>query len=446
MHNKPTCRDAVIVVPGIMGSELCDAEGNVVWGLSPKPLAKAWLTGNVRPLHVIDDDLTSGRRLRATRLLRVPAYLPILGGIEPYSALIGRIKETVVDPRAAAEFPYDWRLSVAHNGAKLAERCIEHLDRWRAIVQNERYCDPTEVKLVIVAHSMGGLVTKSALTPRGLAELVRFVITLGTPYFGSVKTVQTLATGSGAPVPARAARALAATCPGVYDLLPRYRCMSDTTRRHSLRMFTVEDAARIGADRELARDAEERWSKTSEDQDGPPLMAVVGVEQPTLQSATIDHGECNFVESLDGIDHRGDATVFRQSAAPAGTIAFPLPQRHGALAKSSEALAFVADKLVGADTGPPLGTRRLSVHIPDLVPSDAAANVSVQIADSSPVGITVKSTDLQTGRSVTWTEVVRDGPVLTYSKRDLRPGLHRVAIKAGGFSPISDLLLVLETE
>jgi hypothetical protein len=44
-ENLPRCRDAVVVVPGIMGSELCDANGDVVCGLKPNVLAKAWLSG-----------------------------------------------------------------------------------------------------------------------------------------------------------------------------------------------------------------------------------------------------------------------------------------------------------------------------------------------------------------------------------------------------------------
>jgi hypothetical protein len=79
--------DAVVVVPGFLGSELIDGEGRVVWGLKPKVLGRVWLTGSLSQLHVTDEDLHGGGRLRATRLLRVPGYLPLLGGLEPYTDL-----------------------------------------------------------------------------------------------------------------------------------------------------------------------------------------------------------------------------------------------------------------------------------------------------------------------------------------------------------------------
>jgi Lecithin:cholesterol acyltransferase len=224
---RPACADAVIVVPGILGSELVDGEGRVVWGLKPSVLAGAWITRQLDVLHVTDDDRAGKRRLRPTRLLRTPGYLPLLGGIEPYTRLLSRVKDTAVDPRAVAEFAYDWRLSIDYNAAELVKRCDEHLDRWRKIAADENLCNPAEVRLVIVAHSIGGLVSRAASAAPGMRDELREVITLGTPYFGAVKAVRMLEIGEGAPVPKGAARRLAVTCPGVYDLLPRYRCVGD---------------------------------------------------------------------------------------------------------------------------------------------------------------------------------------------------------------------------
>src|SRR5271163_1437216 len=47
MVTVPVCRDAVIVIPGIMGSELVDAEtGDVLWGLSPRSYLRFWTSGD----------------------------------------------------------------------------------------------------------------------------------------------------------------------------------------------------------------------------------------------------------------------------------------------------------------------------------------------------------------------------------------------------------------
>jgi hypothetical protein len=58
---------------------------------------------------------------------------------------------------------------------------------------------------------------------------VRATVTLGTPFFGASKAVLLLGSGRGSPVPLPRARVrrLAVTLPGVYDLLPSYRCVSD---------------------------------------------------------------------------------------------------------------------------------------------------------------------------------------------------------------------------
>ena len=438
--------DAVIVVPGIMGSELLDERDKVRWGLSPSVLAKAWLVGKMDHLHVTEDDIAGGRRLRPTRLLRTPAYMPLMGGLEPYGALLNRISETVVDKRAVREFPYDWRLSIEFNACELVKTCEAHLADWLDVVRTERLTDPNDVRVVVVAHSMGGLVTRYATEVLGLAAIVRQVITLGTPYYGSVKTVRLLATGAGARVPTEAARQLALTSPGVHDLLPRYRCVQSG---HQLRALQAADLATIGGRADLAAEAATRaarlaLSDTADPATSVTLHPVVGANQPTLQSLTIEAGSCTFLHSLDGTDHGGDSTVYRQAAAPAGMTAFPLPQKHGTLAKSPEALTFVADKLRGADTGPPLGTRPIGADIPDLAEAGHPIVVTVTGADADPVGVSIASTDLGSGVPTHWGTGSPAEGTLRFTHPGLRPGLHRVEVKAGGFSAVTDMLLVTE--
>jgi pimeloyl-ACP methyl ester carboxylesterase len=450
----PVTTDAVLLVPGIMGSELVDGDGKVVWGLNVRALGQAWVTGRMDQLKVTDDDLAGRPRLRPTRLLRAPAFMPGLHGIEPYTALLKRLsKEVAVDPRAVGEFAYDWRLSVEHNGKLLAQRCIEHLDHWQAVVSSAGYADPAEVRLVLVAHSMGGLVARYATEVGQARTVVRRIVTLGTPFFGAVKAVQMLATGKGAPIPQRAARGLAVTCPGVYDLLPRYKCVTQPSRQTietgdtaavQLRLLTPDDVAAVGASHRLAVEASDRYSRLDEAvgaEPGVPVSALVGAEQPTLQSLSISSGECRFEQVLLGIDHGGDGTVYRQAAAPLGVAAFPLPQRHGALAKTAEAITFVRDKLIGADTGPPLGTRPIGIDLPSAVGAGQVIEVRVS-GTGDPVGVEATSTDLDTGARTGWAPgLPRDGGLL-FSRAGLGPGLHRVEVKAGGFSPVSELVLV----
>lgn len=450
----PTCIDAVIVLPGIMGSELVDRDGTVQWGLRPSLLATAWLTGRLDSLVVTDEDLASTRvdgrlRLEPTRLLRVPGYTPFLGGLEPYTRLLERVKASAVDPRAVAEFPYDWRLSTSYNAERLVRRCEEHIDAWRKIAATERYCDPGDIRLMLVAHSMGGLIARIAAASPGMSDVLREIVTLGTPFYGAVKAVQILTTGDGTPLPKRAARRIARTCPGVYDLLPKYRCVYDPSAGPSGRYLSVADVSAIGGNRYLADDAATRWSAlNAPNSPSESIVAqtksVAGIGQPTSQSVTIDAGAAEFHTALGVVDFGGDSTVYRRSSTPPGVPAFPIPQKHGALAKCNEALTFVIDKLTGGDTGPPTPTRELGAHIPDVIEAGCPAIVRVTGADGDPVGIRVSSIDIETGARTIWTDVTREDATLVYVRDQFRPGLHRVEVEGGGYSAVTDILLVME--
>jgi pimeloyl-ACP methyl ester carboxylesterase len=319
---EPLCRDAVVVLPGIMGNELVEADSRtVLWGLAdPTWYAKAWTTGSSLKALAVTEDERSGRvgRIRATRTLRVPAFAQLLRGIEPYTTLLKKVKESVVDPAAVREFPYDWRLAIDHNAAELATVAEQHLQAWRQHPKGSR-----DAKLVLVAHSMGGLIARYFTSMPGGAEAVRAVVTLGTPFYGAVKAVVMLSTGRGAPIPMprRRLRRLVRTMPGLHDLLPTYRCVDDGT---AARYLEAADIAALGDHRELAQQAFDRCTKLQAHTSGV-LKALVGVRQPTMQSVTIADGvaeplfhtcEDDGHGALRRVDYRGDSTVYSEAAAP----------------------------------------------------------------------------------------------------------------------------------
>jgi len=97
-----------------MGSQLTDPDGRLIWGLSPRLLAKA-LTGGAllrRLQH------TPGDGVQPSGLLHAPALIPGLGSIDPYGALqraLGR--DILTHPDALLGFAYDWRLSIKTTAA-----------------------------------------------------------------------------------------------------------------------------------------------------------------------------------------------------------------------------------------------------------------------------------------------------------------------------------------
>ena len=146
----------VYVLPGIMGSQL---------GLlraKPKPPDVLWID----PI-----DIALGRlaRLQLSDRSPVVALGVLLYG---YIKLHLRLQRAGYDP---VLWDYDWRRGVDDSGRRLAAQLREDTSR----------------DILIVAHSMGGLVARHALTLPGSMKVSRIVL-LGTPNFGSLAAVQGL--------------------------------------------------------------------------------------------------------------------------------------------------------------------------------------------------------------------------------------------------------------
>lgn len=152
---NPGARGTVLLLPGIMGTQLGIARD------SPWPHDLLWVDAV---------DISQGRltelRLDAGTGLRT------LGGIS-YSYLALQLRLRVAG-YAVTLCDYDWRGSLLSQGQLLAQRI-------RAV----------NTPVSIVAHSMGGLVTRAALATDASLPLKR-AITLGAPHLGTLGVVQAL--------------------------------------------------------------------------------------------------------------------------------------------------------------------------------------------------------------------------------------------------------------
>ncbi|MGH3683860.1 MAG: esterase/lipase family protein [Pseudonocardiaceae bacterium] len=427
--------------------------GRVLWGLAdPGWYVSAWTSGESLGVLGLSGEERAGRygRVVARRLLRFPAFAPVLAGFAPYTALVRGLRSVVWHPDAVAEFAYDWRLPVAYNGGLLARFALRHVAAWRAHPGQvaARRVDPEGDRLaglVVVAHSMGGLLARHACQDGGLDEVVRATVTLGTPFFGAPKVVLLLGLGRGGPLPLPRARVrrLAVTLPGVYDLLPSYRCVSDGA---SARRLTASDVVGVGADGELAVASFASRERVS----APPrgLVQVVGTHQPTVQAVTIEAGtvvghrytyrRCG--QGVARVDAGGDATVPRESAQLPPGSAMPLAQSHGALASSAEAVEVVRDVVTDRRTGPWQGVGRLGLDVPDMVGAGQPYWVGITGVERS-TDVRCAVFDLGSGLRVD-TPVVgyREGAMVARAQ-PLRPGLYQVRIDGGGGSPVTQILM-----
>ncbi|MEV0125270.1 hypothetical protein AB0I16_27660 [Streptomyces sp. NPDC050703] len=450
--------DAIVIVPGIMGSELHDTiTDTVIWGIAdPRWLTRAWLRGKgLQPLHLTPAEREGDYgRVRARRLLRTPVWSPFLRGIEPYTRLVTLAENTAAHREAVMTFPYDWRLPVAVNARRLAEEARAHLQNWlahpaQAAARRQAYED-RPARLVFVAHSMGGLVTNAALTLGGdgdLAADTRGILTLGTPFQGSVVAANILNALQGAPLPLPHGRlaAAAATMPAVHELLPRFLCVEDGM---DVRRLTPADVADLGGDKELATGAEDFYRALYAGP-LPHQQPVVGVRQDTVQSLTLTDGvvrasEYAFLTHPDGELMRGpagaprrrtvwgDGTVHRLSAA-VSTPTIPVPAQHGALAANKRVLPLVEDFLLDHDAlirGPQQADDGIGLSVPDFVtPGTPWECVVTGTDDPSAVECTITAADgTWTGRQLSFD--VSDDDRLTTRVSLPDTGLYRITAKA----------------
>ncbi|REF01159.1 lipase/acyltransferase domain-containing protein [Thermomonospora umbrina] len=343
----------LVVVPGVGGSEL-RRDGRVLWGLSP---------GVVRGVHRRVGELTEhaprlddpdfGDGVTATGLvgLSVPGLSRLLG----YGELRRRLHAEFAldDELTYLEFPYDWRRPIAHNAALLATAVGERLRRVR-----DRLNPRAEV--VIVAHSMGGLVSRAYLDAHGGHDVCRRLITLGTPYRGSLKALDVLVNGPKWGLRwGRMAEALG-RLPSLYELLPIYPVVVDRGDPGSplkragelLDVLPSLDGGRVKAAREFLL----RLNRSEHPGVTEPLA---GFGPATLQQAVLEGRALSVSKGSDLLpadygSAGGDGTVPVISARPIDHTELRLPvrydnQSHGGLVTdgtSLDALTFaVADAL-----------------------------------------------------------------------------------------------------
>jgi hypothetical protein len=360
--------------------------------------------------------------------------------------LLNGVRRAVPHPDAVLEFAYDWRLSVPVNAAALADAAEEHLRRWRAHPQGSR-----SARLVLVAHSMGGLVARWFTEQLHGASETRHTLTLGTPFFGSVKAAVTLSTGRGGPLPLPRARLRRLICdmPGLYSLLPAYRCVDEGATTRGL---TPSDVAGLGGDADLARDAMATQEILRAD-GGRGLRALVGVQQPTMQSLVLADGIAEGREytcmvgdgePMQRVDRGGDGTVYRDAAAPVGAEPVYLPQTHSAIAKTREAVAHLRAVLTETSLGPPLGGAVIGLTLPDVAAVGEPFEIGITGSDPAVVSCRVMdaTSDAPVGRPAVG---LRDGR-LAATVTLPAPGVYRVELDGGGASPVSDLVMAASAE
>ena len=423
-------RDVIVLLPGITGSVL-KKDGKVVWGFSPGTVMRALFTGGHSITGALEmggddperDTLDDG--VTASALIPDLHLIPGLWKIDGYSVVSDTIRR-VFDVREGQNFftfPYDWRRDNRASARRLQRHAHDWLKAWRQ--------QSPQAKLILIAHSMGGIVSRYFLDVLGGWQDTKALITFGTPYRGSLNALDTLSNGiRKGPLPLGHLTEFCRSCTSIYQLLPIYPAYSagsgalervgevsgipgvDAAKAQAALAFHREIIAAVDANLKDPKYMAERYR----------VFPSVGTMQPTLQSARLDAGRVILERHYDGSDMGGDGTVPGVSAIPheysKAENAVYAAMKHGSLQNTVSLLDHVEGVVTSLDIdlGKFLAPDRrvqLSLQIEDAYFDDEPVVVGV---DAGEDRLTLDATieDASTGRVVV-TTAMRDRSDGTYS-------------------------------
>ena len=329
----------VIVIPGIMGSRLRHKDTGEelwpgsVWHLAFTSKGDLALKIDPRTLEPVPDDVEAYDLFRGA--LGLDFYGEILRTLEQYGGFHATRPGTAVRDslRRYYVFAYDWRQDNVVTARKL-DALVEQIRRDH---------DDPELRVDIIAHSMGGLITRyflrygtqDVLDTNELAinfdgaRKVRNVILLGTPNLGSASSLHSFLDGAAVGLK-RVPPEVLATMPSIYELFPHPASTwlvsvdgqpldldlfnQEVWEGYGWSVFDAGRAARIrdsmGADyldtlqrffgKRLERARRFTWSLTRELKDSPEKLVVFG-------------GDCTPTPARLLIEPEGEYSVTRLS-------------------------------------------------------------------------------------------------------------------------------------
>jgi pimeloyl-ACP methyl ester carboxylesterase len=459
MPPKKKIGDVVVLLPGILGSVL-QKDGEDVWA----PSADAVLGGllslgdSLKDLALKGDSPTEeslGDGVTAPRLVPDVHLIPGLWKIDGYSKTVDSMLAyfDLTRGKNFFEFPYDWRRDNRAHAHRLQRQSSDWLKAWRASSGNK------DAKLILVGHSMGGLISRYFLECLAGWKDTRVLLTFGTPYRGSLNAIDALANGvhKGIGPLSIDLSSFVRSLTAAYQLLPIYPCYD--TGAPKLAKVTETAIPNIDAGKAAAafkfhdEIVKAQAANAKDPAYGYAIRPIVGTFQPTAQSAKPAGKKVQFLNAYEGTDQDGDGTVPRVSATPieleheAG--AMYAAERHASLQTNDAVLTQLDGILTGLDLDlsafRALPPARVALDIEDVYAADEEVVVRALPEREPPLGLTatIEPAGEKAGTPTTVRLRPADGDWYEGSAGVLPPGVHRVTVdKPEGFGPVSDIFLV----
>ena len=479
MVNKAPMKDLVVILPGILGSVL-QKDGKDLWAVSGQAVWQVFTNSEqtFQNLKLGQDDPKAeslGDGVRATALIQDTHLIPGFWKIDGYTKTASLITDNFdvtpgdiyndPDDKAANfyQFPYDWRRDNRANARILKKLIDKRLKCWR------EKSGASDAKVILMAHSMGGLVSRYYLEVLEGWQDSRALFTFGTPYRGSLKAVNFLANGYKQMFLdlTEVMRSLTS----IYQLLPIYKVINingeyhriaETDNLPNIDKLKAQDA--LAFHREIEA-AVEQHLKDESYLNSFVTVPISGVQQPTLQSAALIDGKLIASEDLPEVLRNrsdlgdGDGTVPKVSAIPIERSKdlnnFFIAEQHGGLQNQAQVL----DNL--------LNTLRVSqFSLSEVRKAEPQTAISLSLDDlylaDEPVALRARLIglpDSATKLKANIQAVSDEKPALTLdfveqekewvlAIADLSPGLYRVTVQAENTSeqaptPVHDLFEVV---
>ncbi|MBC7249749.1 MAG: hypothetical protein H5T62_05635 [Anaerolineae bacterium] len=389
----PAVPHPVIVVPGGMGSKLFDhhPRPNENWLDMLRIMARALIARlfdpdfHRPPGHLWDDllwvpDTTNLVRVILNRgLLDLPdkdqtvepleildcvLHLPGLPDYDVYNQLITFLTSLGFETEQTLfTCPYDWRLPL-EDAVVALQHCVQ---RARRVVG-------PDAKFIVLAHSMGGPLTRYYVEVLGHQGDVEKLILMGTPNLGAPYLFQLLLDGFGVgnpsvdPVLKQLSRQVVRSFPSLYELLPAYPGFLTDSDGQPVDIFT--ERSWLPADYHPHLDRAQAFYQQMPQTSSVPVVGIIGSEWPTVTRLTVprQNGQLQWDQiQFTPQPKSGDGTVPTISAELSGPnvrnyrynlghgMLFSAPEAHPRLRQ--ELLTPLVTPLAAAPTAWEEGTR-----------------------------------------------------------------------------------------